>query len=216
MKEVSSSNFGILVAFILPGFMVLWGVSYFSETVRVWLSASDNSVPTVGGFMYVTLASVAAGMIASTVRWATIDRIHRWTGLRQPDWDFSRLQENVAAYTVLNEIHYKYYQCHSNAEVALVFVYLARRIHLGFFTAPVGWLDLGFLLLSIILFAGSRDTLKKYYSRVSHVLGTELTEQPVAQAICDRLTAPPRSIDQRTRPRLQSPHNPAVQSPSKN
>lgn len=173
MKEISSSNFGLLIAFILPGFMVLCGVSYFSETVQVWLNASSDSAPTVGGFMYVTLASVGAGMTVSTVRWILVDTIHSWTGLRQPQWDFARLQENVAAYNVLNEIHYKYYQFHGNSQVALVFVYVARRIHLGFFELPLAWSDAGFLLLSIILFAGSRDTLRKYYMRVNDILGVE-------------------------------------------
>ena len=50
MKEVSLSNFGLLIAFVLPGFMVLWGASYFSETINHWLSGSD-ATPTVGGFM---------------------------------------------------------------------------------------------------------------------------------------------------------------------
>src|SRR5437763_832294 len=113
MKEVTSSNFGLLIAFLLPGFTSLWGASYFSETVGHWLSDAGTT-PTVGGFMYVTLASVAAGVTVSTVRWAVLDTIHRWTGLPQPAWDFSRLQDNVVAYNVLNEIHYKYYQFHGN------------------------------------------------------------------------------------------------------
>ena len=176
VKEVSSSNFGLLIAFLLPGFTVLWGASYFSETVRHWLFGSGTT-PTVGGFMYVTLASVAAGVTVSTVRWAVIDTIHRWTGLPQPPWDFSRLQENVAAYNVLNEIHYKYYQFHANLLVALFLVYMARRIHLGFFAAPFGRFDLGFLLLSVILFVGSRDTLRKYYARVAETLGTRAPDK---------------------------------------
>ena len=174
MKEISSGNFGLLIAFVLPGFVILWGASYFSETISIWLSTSNDSAPTVGGFMYVTLASVAAGMTASTVRWVIIDTLHSWTGLPQPQWDFSRLQENVAAYNVLNEIHYKHYQFHANSEVALIFVYVSRRIHLGFFTTGVGWFDVGFMVLSVILFVGSRDTLRKYYSRVSDLLGPDV------------------------------------------
>ena len=153
MKDVSASNFGLLIGFLLPGFTVLWGLSYFSETVRNWLSGASTT-PTVGGFMYVTLASVAAGVTVSTVRWAVIDTVHRWTGLRQPAWDFSRLQDNVAAYNVLNDIHYKYYLFHGNHLISLSFLYVARRIHLGFLTAPFGWADAGFLALSVVLFAG--------------------------------------------------------------
>ena len=178
MKEVSSSNFGLLIAFLLPGFVVLWGASYFSGTIALWLSGSGET-PTVGGFMYVTLASVAAGVTVSTVRWAVIDTIHHWTGLPQPHWDFSRLQDNVAAYNVLNEIHYKFYQFHGNLLIALFFVYVARRVHLGFFVEPLGWVDLGCLLLSVILFVGSRDTLRKYYVRVSQLLGSGRPSGPV-------------------------------------
>ncbi len=175
MNEVSSSNFGVLIAFLVPGFIVLWGMSYFSATVSLWLSGAGTT-PTVGGFMFVTLASVAAGVTISTVRWAVLDTIHRWTGLPPPKWDFSRLQDNIAAYNVLNDIHYKFYQFHGNALMALVFVYAARRIHDGIMTTPVGLFDVGFLILSVVLFVGSRDTLRKFYVRVSQLLGTRPSE----------------------------------------
>jgi hypothetical protein len=171
MKDVSTGNFGLLIAFLLPGFVVLWGVSYFSPTVRLWLSGAGQT-PNVGGFMFVTLASVAAGVTVSTVRWLVIDTIHHWTGLPQPAWDFSRFQDRVGAYNVLNDIHYKFYQSHANGLVALAFVYLARRTHQGFFTTPLDLFDLGFVALSVILFVGSRDMLRKYYTRVSQLLGT--------------------------------------------
>ena len=148
MKDVSPGNFGVLIAFVLPGFVVLWGVSYFSATVRLWLSGAGTT-PTIGGFMFGTLASVAAGVTVSTVRWLVIDKIHHWTGIRQPPWDFARLQDNVGAYNLLNDIHYKFYQFHANGLIALFFVYVARRTHCGIFTAPVGWSDLGFVLLSL-------------------------------------------------------------------
>ncbi|NLF71675.1 MAG: hypothetical protein GX575_21810 [Candidatus Anammoximicrobium sp.] len=122
--------------------------------------------------MFGTLASVAAGVTVSTVRWLVIDKIHHWTGIRQPPWNFSRLGRNVDAYNVLNDIHYKFYQFHANGLIALIFVYMARRAHQGFFTAPVGWFDLGLALLSVVLFVGSRDMLRKYYARVSQLLGT--------------------------------------------
>ena len=172
MKEVSTGNFGLLIAFLLPGFIVLWGLSYFSATVRVWLSGAGQT-PTVGGFMFVTLASVAAGVTVSTVRWLVIDTIHHWTGISQPAWDFSRLQDNVSAYNVLNDIHYKFYQFHANGLIALLFVYVARRAQKGIFTAPVGLFDLGFLALSVVLFVGSRDMLRKYFTRVSQLLSPQ-------------------------------------------
>lgn len=33
MKEVSGEKFGFLIAYVLPGFVSLWGVSHFAPTV---------------------------------------------------------------------------------------------------------------------------------------------------------------------------------------
>jgi len=173
MKELSVANFGILIAYVLPGFTALWGVSYFSETVQVWLGSSPGDAPTIGGFLYVTLAAVGAGMTVSTVRWMIVDTIHALTGLPHPRWDFSRLQDNVDGYDVLVRIHYHFYQFNANMLVAAAFLFVARCISLGwssFFDVPV---VLGFLALEVIFFVGSRDTIRKYYSRVAKLLGTE-------------------------------------------
>ena len=180
MKEITNDNFGLLIAYVLPGFTALWGMSYLWQPIRVWLGATPANAPTVGGFLYVTLASVAVGVTVSTVRWAVLDSIHHWTGIRQPEWDFSRLQDNFAAYNVLNDIHYKYYLFHGNHLIAILFLFVARRIRLGFFTAPLGWLDVGCLFLVVLLFLGSRDAISKYYSRVSHFLNQPRSPTAVA------------------------------------
>ena len=104
MQQLTSKNFGLLIANLLPGFTALWGASQFSETVRMWLGTTPSDAPSVGGFLYVTLASIGAGMTVSAVRFLVIDRIHHRTGISEPRWDFSRLSDNVAAYDVLIEI----------------------------------------------------------------------------------------------------------------
>ena len=103
VKDVTNSNFGLLIANLVPGFAALIGVSYFSDTVRIWLGSSPLNAPTLGGFLYVTVASVASGLTVSSVRFLLVDTIHHCTGIRPPQWDFSRLQRNVAAYKLLVE-----------------------------------------------------------------------------------------------------------------
>ncbi len=171
MKAVSNNSFGLLIAYLIPGFAILWGLSYPSSTIRSWLGASQAGGPTVGGFLYVTLASIAAGLTASTVRWLVLDTVHHWTGVPRPRWDFSRLQQNVAAYDLLVEYKYRYAQFYGNALVSLVLVYFARRMSLGFWSVGVGIVELGFLLLSAVFFAGSRDTYLKYILRGNMLLG---------------------------------------------
>lgn len=95
MKDISYASFGLLIAYIVPGFTALWGLSAVSGTVRSWLGADPATAPTIAGFFYATLASIAAGVTVSTVRWLVIDSIHRAMGLDWPQWDFSRLRESM-------------------------------------------------------------------------------------------------------------------------
>jgi len=70
---LSNDNFGPLIAYLVPGTIVLLGLSQFSPAVRVWFAATPADAPTVGGFLYLTLASLAAGMTVSALRWALVD-----------------------------------------------------------------------------------------------------------------------------------------------
>lgn len=170
MRDVSPFNFGLVVAYLIPGFVVLWGASYLSPSLRTWLAMPPGNLPTVGGLLYVTIASLAAGMTVSAVRWAVFDALHHCTGVVPPRWDFAGLPERLEAYQALIEIHYRYYQLHAHLLLALAFAYGAR-----FFATPwrayrAGWVDVGFIIVSVVLFFASRDGLRKYYRRAGELL----------------------------------------------
>jgi hypothetical protein len=169
MKDLTGKNFGLLIAYIVPGAIVLIGLGAFSPAIQAWLINPSPAGPSVGGFLCVTLASVAAGMTASAVRWTFIDKLHHFTGVTKPAWDDSKLQERLEAIEAIVEAHYRYYQFHSNSLVAMIFSYAAWRPLLG--SKPL-WSDLSALFLSAIFFAVSRDNLRRYYGRAAVLLGT--------------------------------------------
>jgi hypothetical protein len=167
MTEVSTQNFGFLIAYILPGLVVLIALGNYSETVRSWFGMSSTDAPTVGGFLYVTLASVAAGMTVSTIRWLVLDSIHHATGIRQPYWHFAALEGNHTAFMTLVENHYRYYQFYGNVLVALVFL-VAVRWPIQFTESKL----LAFAIFALIglFYLASRDALRKYYARAGVLL----------------------------------------------
>ena len=65
MQSVSNANFGPLIAYLVPGATVLVGAGQFVPTLHVWLVAMPADPPTIGGFLYLTIASLAAGMTVS-------------------------------------------------------------------------------------------------------------------------------------------------------
>ena len=167
---MSPFNFGLLVAYLVPGFVILWGMSWHFPIVAEWLHGPSLNAPTVGDLFYASLASVACGMIANMARWAIFDTLHHRTGVRMPAWDFSVLHERLAAYELLVEFHYRFYQFGANTLIAVLFTYVAFR------SSPAGWayqwgaVDIGFVIVCIILFLGSRDALRKYYRRAGALL----------------------------------------------
>ena len=167
MESVSNRNFGLLIAYVIPGFITVNGVALFSTRITHWLGGMHIDLePSVGGFLYLTIASVFAGLLVTTIRWLLIDSLLHTRGIRKPAWKFERLNECLPAFETLVEIHYRYYQFYSNSIVAMLIFALCR------------WWKLGFSLLEAILLAvcvfvlffGARDTLDKYYRRVEALL----------------------------------------------
>lgn len=175
MKDVTNQNFGILIAYIIPGFTLLAGLSTVYEPLKMWFPLSSASLDhiaqasshTIGGFLYATLMSIGVGMILGAIRWAVIDTIHHRTGVDRPTWDSAELQKNLRAFSFLIEIHYHFYQFYGSSTIAVV-ILLAARLYAGIW--PPSTLDVLLILLAGIFFAASRDALTKYYARTSGFL----------------------------------------------
>ena len=169
VKDVTSNNFGVLIAYLVPGATALWGLSSFSPSLRAWFAATPSDAPTISGFLYLTVASLAVGMTVTAIRWACVDLVHAATGLKPADLDFSQLAGKVDAFNLLIEIHYRHYQFYANMFVATAITYFCHRISIQP-RCQISWPDLVFLLVEAIFFLTSRDTLRRYYRRTQQLL----------------------------------------------
>lgn len=176
MSTVTRDNFGPLIAYLVPGATVLWGLSLFSPALRLQFLTSTPGGPSLGDVLYLTVASLAVGMVVSAVRWTVVDQLHRLTGISLPDLDFSRLGKNVEAFNLLIAIHYIHYQFYANMFIATAIAYGCYRVKNGG-QWPLGPVDVAFACLEIVFFVTSRDTLKKYYVRSQELL--RRTTKPV-------------------------------------
>ncbi len=174
LKEVSNRNFGLLIAYVVPGAIALAGLSLVVPEVRQWLWGSPaGDSPTIAGFLYSTLASVTLGMTVSVVRWVLIDSLHSKTGLPQPRWEDERLADRLAGYEWLVANHYRYYQFYGNAAVALLFSYIIWKTQTPSPLPGIGWVDASVVVLVGMFIAGSRNALARYYRRATALLGHE-------------------------------------------
>ncbi|MEM9167042.1 MAG: hypothetical protein AAGB48_08450 [Planctomycetota bacterium] len=170
MRDTTTRHFGLLIAYIAPGFIGLWGASYLYPDLRDLLIGSRQEGPSLGGFLYVTVASIASGMLANAVRWALLDSMHHATGLKRPDWDDGRLHDRVVAYEWLVENHYRHYQFYGNTLVTLLFAWLCWRGSIADSRMGFDELDVTMCFVVLVLALGSRSTLNRYYQRVDRLL----------------------------------------------
>jgi hypothetical protein len=168
--NTSSNQFGLMVAYLLPGFIGLAAIAPFAPIVAAWLQPLNQAGASLGAPVYAVLAATTIGLIVSCFRWLLIDHVHRWTGIIPPVWDDSRLEDRLAAFDYLVESHYRYYQFVSNTLVVLTAAYALNR-WMG--TSPLLGIgtDIGVLILAATLFIASRDALSKYYTRTGRLLG---------------------------------------------
>ncbi|HUP62951.1 MAG TPA: hypothetical protein VNA69_21340 [Thermoanaerobaculia bacterium] len=73
---VPSLDFGLFIAYIVPGLIAFYGLSFVSPQLReLW--RGDGVKPTVGAAVMVTLAALVLGRIVSMGRAAIIDPTFR-------------------------------------------------------------------------------------------------------------------------------------------
>ena len=164
----SKQQFGLVVAYLLPGFIALGGLALLVPAVAQWLETTEGGSG-VAPSVYTLLGATALGMIVSCFRWLLIDHVLALTGLTPPLWALDVLEQRLSAFDYFVEYHYRYYQFYANTLIAVLWTYLLNR---WLATSPfLGTLtDISIVVLCAVLFAGSRDALRKYYDRTSSLL----------------------------------------------
>ena len=162
-------HFGLVIAYLLPGFVALAGIAPLVPMVAGWLDAG-NQTASLGAPLYALLAATAAGMVVSCFRWLLIDRIHAVTGLGGPAFNARALEERPGAVLFLLENHYRFHLFYANTLVAVIWTYVVHR-RLGTSPRLGTGTDVAVVVLCAVLFAGSRDALAKYRNRIKELVG---------------------------------------------
>jgi len=166
VTDATGKYFGLVIAYVLPGFAALWSLQESSPTIRSWLQTSASLPAGLEAIFFVSLASIASGMTISTVRWAVVDTLLQMTGLHRPAWDDAKLQANVQAWELIVEAHYRFYQFYGHMAVVLP-LFIASQSY----GRTWGGILLG-LLFECLFIAAAHDALSRYYARTSLLLGT--------------------------------------------
>ena len=182
MFKDDAFGFGTIIAYIVPGFVTLLGLSYFSKPVRVLISNATEPQAGIGPITFILLASLPCGMIISVIRGSTIDHTFRLNFKRWFPFLYShygpleKVEPILTSATrdqpleVVKEIRKSFhapFQFYGNISVSLALIGAGQVYKNGFSAISHALLPaLGFVLIFVILYSAARGS----YSRTLDAL----------------------------------------------
>ena len=208
MTGTSSSNqFGLIIAYVLPGFIALAGIAPLIPAVAQWL----RPVPAgefglgLGPPLYAVLGAMALGLILSCFRWILIDGLHELTGVQRPTWENGRLDAVLGGFDYLVQSHYRYSEFCGNTLLAALGAYGLNRV-LGTLPFLSVWTDLGMAVVLLVLFVASRNALANYYTRTGRLIGQSTTDSETDPCSTETTTAAAAAMRDSQSPRPRPSH----------
>ena len=169
-------GFSLLIAFLLPGLIALFGVATVDTTVRAWFSGAQTG-PTFVGLLFVLLAALALNLVITAVRWFLFEYIS-WPFVGSiipvsPSFDQKKRKGLEVQYIDLRHQFYYHYLAYANAAVALLlgaaaWWFLAAETPALNTTLAVFGVA---LVTSVILTLAARDAIDRYDKRTESLIG---------------------------------------------
>jgi hypothetical protein len=172
----SGLDFGVVIAFVAPGFVALQGASYHMLTVQAWMAAASEKEQSVGVFLFVLLASLSMGLVVSGIRALVLDNLLQFGQLLRQhavpklSLDWSKVDDKkLPVLITIRDAHYRHYQFYANTLVAMVFWAFSRASTSRPGMSPQQWALISAILLALLFSA--RDSFLRYVNAVNRAFG---------------------------------------------
>jgi hypothetical protein len=172
MKDLTSTSFGYVIGFLLPGLLGLYGLSFWSNAVQQILQPALKAEAAVGPSAILLLVALGVGLCISAVRFVVFERLlcrkHHF-----PADMFQKLtlENRLISFKAVVDEHYRYHQFYGGCAVALAILYggWLRQGWLGINVTMI-MISLGFLAFEWLMIHTAADAFKRYVERGTTVV----------------------------------------------
>jgi hypothetical protein len=193
MKDITSTSFGFLIAYLLPGLVVLYAFSLWLDPIQSQLKVFLTADANVGLFLLVILTAIALGLQLTAVRWVVFElllfkallkivirKFKRWSKkhrlseqFRLSEDDFSSLgvPGKLEAFRAATDEHYRYHQFWGGMTIVLPVLYFALRSSPSYSSWTKScWSVAVFVIIEIITFSAAIKAYSRYASRGNKIM----------------------------------------------
>jgi hypothetical protein len=173
----SSINFGLLIAYFLPGFIGLNGLRPLSGSVAIWFEAILDKDKSLGASFLILSAALVTGLIISACRDIMLERLHYATGVKCELFDYGKFidKDKRAVLQDLIANKYRYYQFYGNTLVASFFLLVSNLLRNSILNHKLS-LTINFAVC-VLLFMASREALTDMFNTYKGIVDEIDTER---------------------------------------
>lgn len=174
MVQFAPINFGLIIAYILPGMVAVYGLRYLSPRLDALWSTLEGGQVVLGPLILIGVSALAVGLIVSSFRVVVLEPILYRTGIPKKSIKYKKIAspENRELFGQMVENVYRYEQFYGNVLLSLLLLSILRyfigyrpitqtRSDIAAFVAIIGSL--------VVLFVATRNQLAEV-SRAVHEL----------------------------------------------
>ena len=167
VKDLTSTSFGYIIAFLLPGLLGLYAMSYWSSRASELIGPALKAEANVGPSIILLLIALGIGLCVSALRFFLFEKLLCRAHTFPADM-FSKLRAEgrLTSFKAVVDEHYRYHQFYGGCAVAVLILYA------GWLRHAFQDIDLGFLLVTAafglfewLTVATAKDAFVRYVQR---------------------------------------------------
>jgi len=174
MSDITSTSFGLVIAYLLPGLAGLSCLWFWSARVQVVFGTFLKTESNVGLFLLVVSAALTVGLMLSVLRWLVFERWWCRDHQLRPS-DFASLgtdKNKFDAFTAAVDAHYRYHQFWGGMAVAMPALYGSwlHYIYKTWSITPILISAGSVLFIEVITASAAVAAYRNYVARAHRIL----------------------------------------------
>ncbi len=123
MKDITTTSFGLVIAYLLPGITSLYGLSFWFSDLEKMFRSFLTAESSVGLFLIVVLASLVMGLVVNSARWLLFERSESDSLQKEDLGNLGTDKVILEAYLARIDENFRYHQAYGGLAIALPFLF---------------------------------------------------------------------------------------------
>ena len=168
MKDITTTTFGLMIAYLLPGLFGLYTCSFWSPTIRSQFELFSKAASNAGLFFLILLFALLVGLQLTAFRWVIFELLLcRRTALKRDEFTQLKTKEQIEVFSVMLDENFRYHQFWGGIApvVPAFFLGLCREYGVALWSLVALQWFVAFLVVEAVTVAAAIEAYTRYVAR---------------------------------------------------